>query len=110
MSGQGRIANDQKMTLLIMTLNDNQQLLDVLGTLSPHLQNQNIAMMNSNITPSNLRLKNKLVLSPGLVKDSLILNTQRVSKTNILEFGVIHIGLRKFRLIRINFRIRRHQE
>lgn len=62
-----------------MTLNDNQQLLDVLGTLSPHIQNQNIAMMRPNITPSNLRLNNKFVLSPGLIKDSLILNTQRVS-------------------------------
>jgi hypothetical protein len=77
--------NNKNMTLMIMTLNDNQQLLDVLDTLSPHLQNQNLAILKPNVTPNNMILNQRMFNSPGLVTDSLKLNTQRMNKANKIK-------------------------
>jgi len=77
-SGQGVLKNN--LTVLIMTLNDTNQLKDVLSTLTPQTReiNNNLQRLNQNLSPANTGLGHYILQSPTQIKDSMTLNTHRI--------------------------------
>lgn len=69
------------MTVLIMTLNNNNQLFDVLDKLSPQANDPNVQIYRGNDCYSFKGNMNQ-TQSPSKIKDSLTLNTQRLNAVN----------------------------
>ena len=73
------VPNNSNMTVLIMALNNTQQLFDVLGTITPVVNELSHNMATGNLGPGEeqdkIYFKSPLC---GGVKDSRALNTQRI--------------------------------
>jgi hypothetical protein len=79
-SGQGVPNSTNNLTVMIMTLNDMDQLKDVLNSLAPQTANcgSNIQILNKHFSPTNECMTHKQLSPPKKIRDSLKLNTHRI--------------------------------